>query len=130
VTGHKKHKENMRPHEKLDVWIRAVDFVVAVYTATNEFPSDERFGLTSQIRRAAVSVPANIAEGAARKTAKEFLQFLSIAQGSSSEVETELLIALKLGFLTKENYEELMQEIESIGRMLIGLSNHVKGQIN
>ena len=120
----------MRPHEKLDVWIRAVDFVVAVYAATAVFPSDERFGLTSQIRRAAVSVPANIAEGSARKTRKEFLQFLSIAQGSSSEVETELLIALKLGFLKKEVYEELKQEIESIGRMLIGLSNHVRRDIN
>ena len=83
----------MRPHEKLEVWKRAVDLVTSIYAATKKVPSDERFGLTSQIRRAAVSIPANIAEGAARQSTKEFLQFISIAQGSSSEVETELLIA-------------------------------------
>lgn len=119
----------MRPHEKLDVWIKAVEFVIKVYTATKTFPADERYGLTSQIRRAAVSIPANIAEGAARKTSKEFLQFLSIAQGSSSEVETELLIAFKLGFLSQVNYDDLRHEIESIVRMLVGLSNHLRNKI-
>jgi four helix bundle protein len=118
----------VRPHEKLDVWTKAVDFVVTVYRATSNFPSDERFGLTCQIRRAAVSIPANIAEGAARKTSKEFLQFLSIAQGSSSEVETELHIAHKLGLLEQEVYDELRLEIDSIGRMLVGLSNHVRNK--
>ena len=118
----------MRPHEKLDVWTKAVDFVVMVYTSTKNFPPDERYGLTSQIRRAAVSIPANIAEGAARKTNKEFLQFPSIAQGSSSEVETELLIAFKLGFLKEDAYNELRIEVESIGRMLVGLSNHLRAK--
>jgi four helix bundle protein len=108
--------------------MKAVDFVITVYKATNSFPSDERFGLTSQVRRASVSIPANIAEGAARKTNKEFLQFLSIAQGSSSEVETELLIALKLGYLKRELYNELRAEIESIGRMLVGLSSHLRNK--
>jgi four helix bundle protein len=69
----------MRPHEKLDVWKKSVDFVVNVYKATERFPSDEKFGLTSQIRRASVSIPANIAEGAGRKSNKEFINFLSIA---------------------------------------------------
>jgi len=83
----------MRPHEKLDVWNKAIEFVVAVYRVTESFPKEEKFGLTSQIRRASVSIPANIAEGAARKSPKEFAHFLSNAQGSASEVETELLIA-------------------------------------
>ena len=82
----------MRPHEKLDVWKMSVEFVVEVYECIKHFPSDEKFGLTSQIRRAAVSIPANIAEGAARQPDKEFFHFLAIAQGSASELETELLI--------------------------------------
>lgn len=116
----------MRPHEKLEVWKKAVDFVVLIYEITKSFPPDEKFGLTSQIRQASVSIPANIAEGAARQSEKEFLQFISIAQGSSSEVETELLIACKIGYLEQTKYLELKQEIDSIGRMLIGLSNHLK----
>ena len=86
----------MRPHENLNVWKKAVDFVVEVYKTTEHFPKEERFGLTSQIRRASVSVAANIAEGAARKSIKEFSHFLSNAQGSASEVETELLISFRL----------------------------------
>ena len=119
----------MRPHEKLDVWKRAVNFVTKVYEYTKTFPSDEKYGLTSQIRRSAVSVPANIAEGSARQSNKEFLRFLSIAQGSSSELETELLIAFNLEYLSKENYSELNVEIEAISRMMIGLSKHLKNRI-
>jgi four helix bundle protein len=116
----------MRPHEKLDVWKKAVEFVVTIYRDTKNFPTEEKYGLTSQIRRAAVSIPANIAEGSARQSTKEFLNFLSIAQGSSSELETELLIAQKLNYISLENYVELKNEAESIGRMLIGLSNHLR----
>jgi len=78
----------MRAHRKLDLWQKSVDFVVDVYNVTKGFPSEERFGLISQIRRAAASIPANIAEGAARNSDKEFLYFLSNAQGSASEVDT------------------------------------------
>ena len=116
----------MRPHEKLDVWKKAVEMVTLVYELTKQFPSDERFGLTSQIRRAAVSIPANIAEGAARQTDKEFHQFLSIAQGSSSELETELLIARNLGYLKTEDYTRLYDEINTIARMIVGLSKTVR----
>lgn len=84
----------------------------------------------SQIRRAAVSIPANIAEGAARKSDKEFLQFLSIAQGSASEVETEILIAYRLGFLKKENYEGLYRSLNDIGQMITGLGKHLKRKQN
>ena len=78
----------MRTHENLEVWKKAVDFVVLVYKGTENFPSEEKFGLTSQIRRASVSIPSNIAEGAARTSEKEFLYFLSNSQGSASEVST------------------------------------------
>jgi four helix bundle protein len=103
--------------------------VINIYKGTKSFPSDEKYGLTSQIRRAAVSIPANIAEGSARTTTKEFLHFISIAQGSSSELETELLIAQKLGYLNKETYFDLKTEAENIGRMMIGLANHLKQKL-
>jgi len=116
----------MRPHEKLDVWNKAIDFVVTIYRATESFPKEEKFGLTSQIRRAAVSIPANIAEGAARQSSKEFAYFLSNAQGSASELETELLIAHRLGYLVENSYHEMRTTLDSIGRMIVGLSLHLK----
>ncbi|MFN2493523.1 MAG: four helix bundle protein [Pyrinomonadaceae bacterium] len=117
----------MRPHEKLEVWKRSIDLVVRTYKATETFPSHERYGLTSQIRRAAVSIPANIAEGAARQSAKEFAYFLSNAQGSASELETELLIAERLDYLTSGGYLEMRNDLESVGRMLVGLARNVRG---
>jgi four helix bundle protein len=78
----------MRPHQKLDLWRRAIEFVVSVYRTTERFPKEEKFGLTSQVRRAAVSIAANIAEAAARTSIKEFFRFLSVSQGSASETDT------------------------------------------
>jgi four helix bundle protein len=115
----------MRPHERLDVWRKSIDFVVDLYKVTESFPKDERFGLTSQLRRAAVSIPANIAEGAGRKSGKEFGYFLSNSQGSASEVETELLISHRLGYLSDADYLPLVSTLDGIGRMLTGLSQHV-----
>lgn len=119
----------MRPHEKLEAWNQAVNFVISVYKLTETFPREEKFGLTSQIRRAAVSVPANLAEGAARKSNKEFIHFLSNAQGSASELDTELLIAYKLGYLSENNYFALRSSLDNIGRMISGLSQHLKRRI-
>ena len=118
----------MRPHEKLDVWKMSIEMVTSIYEITKTFPSDERFGLVSQIRRAGVSVPANIAEGAARQSDKEFCQFLSIAQGSASELETELFIAKNLGYMSCQDYERNYEEINVIARMLIGLSKTVRSR--
>ena len=116
----------MRPHEKLDVWKKGIDFVVALYKSTENFPKEEKFGLTSQLRRAAVSIPANIAEGAGRKSSKEFAHFLSNSQGSASEVETELLIASRLSYLDKDDYQALRSSLDEIGRMLTGLCQHLE----
>src|SRR6266568_8819440 len=112
-------KENlMRPHHKLEAWLKAVELVTDIYKKTESFPKEERYGLTSQIRRAAVSIPANIAEGAGRQSTKEFAHFLSNAQGSASEVDTELLIANRLGYLAEANYASLRASLDDIGRMI------------
>jgi len=118
----------MRPHQKLDLWRRAIDFVVAIYRLTERFPKEEKFGLTSQMRRAAVSVVANIAEGAARTSRREFMQFLSLSQGSASEVDTELLIASRLGYVAEKDYQHLSQDIDDIGRMITRLSQSLRRQ--
>jgi four helix bundle protein len=96
---------------------------------TDCFPKEERFGLTSQIRRAAVSIPANIAEGAGRESPREFIHFLSNAQGSASELATELIIAYRLGFQGETAYHELISELDNIGRMIYGLSQHLKRKV-
>ena len=119
----------MRPHQRLDVWNRAIEFVIALYRLTDHFPKDEKFGLTSQLRRAAVSVAANIAEGAARKSSKEFLQFLSNSQGSASEIDTELLIAWRLGYLPENDYKDLYGNLDDVGRMITGLSQSLRRKI-
>jgi four helix bundle protein len=120
----------MRPHENLDAWKKAIDFVLEVYKASETFPKEEKFGLTSQVRRAAVSVPANLAEGAARSSMKEFAHFISNAQGSASEVETELLIAYRLGYLSQEKYLSLRKAHDDLGKMLNGLARHVRQRIS
>ena len=89
----------MRRHHELQVWREAIELVEEAYRLTSAFPREELYGLTSQMRRAAVSVPSNIAEGAARQSEREFLQFLIIARGSLSELETQVLIAEKLGYM-------------------------------
>ena len=101
-----------RPHHRLDVWNDAIGLVEAVYRLTSSFPADERFGLTSQLRRAAVSVPSNIAEGAARRSRKEYLHHLGIARGSLSEVETQCVIASRLGL--KDHDAGLDDHIERV----------------
>lgn len=94
--------DKRRPHERLDVWRDAMALVESVYEVTARFPNDERLGLTLQLRRAAVSVPSNIAEGAARRSTAEYLRFLSMARGSLAEIGTQLEIAERLGFRTPD----------------------------
>jgi four helix bundle protein len=99
-----------------------MDLVELVYAATTNFPSDERFGLTSQVRRAVVSVPSNIAEGQGRRSQGEFVHFLSIAHGSLREVETQMLIATRLRYLDATVGEELLTVSDEVGRLIAGLA--------
>jgi four helix bundle protein len=115
----------MRPHKKLEVWKKSIDFVTKIYKMTESFPDSEKFGLISQIRRSAVSIPSNISEGAARSSKKEFMQFLSIAQGSTSELETQLIISSNLGYLKNEDMC-LLDKLDKISRMIIGLIKSLK----
>lgn len=109
----------IRTHRDLDVWHRAVDFAVAVYRATEAMPRSELYGLTGQIRRAAASVPANIAEGSARRTTKDLLQFLAISSGSLREVDTYLEIIERLAFPVET--QGLKDQADEVARMLAGL---------
>ena len=103
------------------VWQKAIAFVTDIYRATQTFPKDEQYGLTSQLRRAAVSIPSNIAEGQGRLTRGEFRQFLGHAKGSLCEVETQLVIARNLGYLTES--QPLLDKLSEVARMLNGLLN-------
>lgn len=118
-----------RSYRDLEVWQGAVSLVESVYHATSGFPQDERFGLTSQIRRAAASVPSNIAEGHARSSTRDFLRHLSISRGSLAELETQLLISHRLGYLSSERMDALASECESVGRMLHGLTKALNARI-
>ena len=114
-----------KPHKKLDAWTTAVDLVQQFYTATDRFPSKEQFGLTNQARRAAISIPSNIAEGAARQTKKEFIQFLHIAKGSLSELDIHLELAQRLDYLGRAEWNALNELLERVDKMLSGLIRHI-----
>jgi four helix bundle protein len=111
-------------HRDLDVWKTSMDFVIELYRITETFPNTEKFGIIAQIRRAGVSICSNIAEGAGRFHPKEYVQFLFISQGSVSEVETQLEIALRLGFLKSTEREQ--ETLNRIRKMLIGLIKHIQ----
>lgn len=118
--------EGVKSYRDLEVWKLSIDWIEAVYRGTTRWPADERFGLTSQVRRASVSVASNIAEGAARQSTGEFLQFVGIARGSLAEAETQLLIAHRLGFLDDETKHTLTASADRISRMLASLASALK----
>jgi len=116
----------IQSHRDLLVWQKAMDLVVSCYEITEQFPDSERFGITSQMRRASSSIPANIAEGKARGTTKSFLNFLAIADGSLAELDTHLEIAVRLNLMTREHQLTLQTRMDEIGRMLTGLRRSLK----
>ncbi len=118
----------MKPHKNLNAWIKSFEFVKEVYSITERYPSEEKFGLVSQMRRAAVSAPVNIAEGAARKSKKEFIQFLHISLGSLTELDTLILLSSELGFIAKAESEKLIEELDIIGKIIYGLIKNLESK--
>ena len=110
-------------HKDLDVWKKAMDLVEEIYRISKDFPSNEQYGLTTQIRRAAVSIPSNIAEGSGRKGDKELLQFLSVALGSLAEVETQILIAVRLEYI--DEIPSTLNLITEVIKLTLGYRNFV-----
>ena len=114
-----------KPHKKLDAWKISMDLVFEIYKAIEKFPRQEKYGLVDQIRRAAVSVPSNIAEGAVRQTKKEFSNYLHIAQGSLSELDTQIELAARLGYLDDHNQNRLDAMMQRIDKLITGLIRHL-----
>lgn len=115
--------------QQLLIWQKAIALVIDVYRVTSKFPSEEKFGLTNQARRCAVSIPSNIAEGAGRNSEKDFLHFLSIANGSSYELQTQLIIANELHFLSQEELDNLLIHLSEIQKMNHGFQEKLRSKI-
>jgi four helix bundle protein len=116
---------DMVTHKDLDIWKMGLDLVEQIYRITERFPKDEHYALSSQLRRAAVSIPSNIAEGAARSSKREYLQYLYISLGSLSEVETQLIIANRLRY---DCGPDVMEHVEYLRRKLLNFIKHIKGK--
>ena len=119
----------METHKDLRVWQQSIEMVTSIYMMTQSFPKEETFGLVSQLRRASVSVPSNIAEDYARGTDKEKLHFLRISSGSMSEVETQLLLGLNLGYIGQEKYNKLSEIVTSVWKQLNSLISSIKKRL-
>ena len=116
-------------YKELQVWQKAMDLVVEIYKISKLLPKEEVYGISDQLRRAAVSIPSNIAEGQSRNSAKEFIQFLSIARGSLAELETQLLICTKVNMLSEDNIAEAQNITTEVGKMIKGLMNKLNSQL-
>lgn len=116
--------------KELSVWSTSLSFVKLVYSVTSTFPKEELYGITNQLRRAAVSIGSNIAEGCGRRTLKDYMSFLYTALGSCKECENLLIVSRELGFIQSESYASVSNEVEKIGCMLIKLISYVNRQIN
>jgi len=119
----------LKSYRELIAWQKAMFLVQSVYEAVRTFPKEEIYGLTSQLKRASVSIPSNIAEGQGRKSTREFLRHLSIAYGSLMEVETQILVALSLRYLSQGAVDTLLERTAEVGRLINGLSNALASKI-
>ena len=118
----------MKSHRDLDVWKRSVELITFIYDVTKSFPKEEIYGITNQVRRAAVSIPSNISEGAARHHNKEFIQFLYISFGSISELETQIIICENLKFLVITDSTKIQNELTELRKMILGLIRHLESK--
>jgi len=118
--------EKSRSYRDLNVWKLSIELVKDIYQVTTKFPPVEIYGLTNQLRRAAISIPSNIAEGQGRNSFKEFKQFLAIALGSLAELETQLIISHEIGYLNREDSNKLLAALDNIRKMLKALANSLK----
>jgi four helix bundle protein len=116
----------MHNFRELRIWKRSMDFVTRIYDVTAGFPNDERFGLVSQLRRSAISVPSNISEGAGRGTNRQFKRFLEISMGSANEVQTQIELAYRISYLKKETADSLLDEAVQIYKMILTFYNSLK----
>jgi four helix bundle protein len=110
-----------KSHKRLELWQKSIDLAKSIYAKTQNYPSEEKYGLVSQMRRAAISIPSNIAEGAARQTNKDSIQFFVIARGSLSELDTQIELSRELGMLDIADYQILQSQIDSVDSLLSGL---------
>ncbi len=111
----------MKSFKDLRVWQHAIKLVKEIYNAVEKLPDDEKYGLVTQMRRSAISIPSNIAEGHVRQTVREFRQFIAVARGSCAELQTQVIIAYELGYIEKSLYDSLLLNIESVAKMLSSL---------
>lgn len=118
----------IRTHKDLDIWKMSISLVKEIYKITEKFPTNEQFGLISQLRRASVSIPSNIAEGSARNSNKEFIQFCYISLGSLSEVETQIIVSMELKFINKEVTDKILADIEIIRKKLLNFIKYLKNR--
>lgn len=117
------------PHRHLDAWNQAMDLVVEIHNAVSSFPAPEQYALANQMRRCSVSIPSNIAEGAARNTPRELAQYLYTARGSLSELDTQLEIACRLGYLSSDRRESLARQVGRVGRLIGGMIRHARASV-
>ncbi|MCK3683170.1 four helix bundle protein [Maribellus sp. YY47] len=116
----------MKDFKNLKIWQKGINLVVDIYQTSQNFPTEELYGLTSQMKRSAVSIPSNIAEGSGRNSDKDFSRFLDISLGSSFELETQIIIAHKLSFINDEKFKELTDDIQEEQKMITGLQKSIK----
>ncbi len=119
----------MRDFRKLQIWNDGIEQVVSTYTITKAFPQEEKFGLCSQMQRASVSIPSNIAEGCSRNSEMEFKRFLEISMGSAFELETQTIIAEKLGYISKNDLDTELQSVNELQRKINGLISKIKSNL-